>query len=64
MAGAMVISHFFPEDAAMTQAAAHDAGTSRLIGGIHYASDRESGEILGRAVAATVLERVAEMTGQ
>ncbi|MEM7125618.1 MAG: phosphatase PAP2 family protein [Chloroflexota bacterium] len=64
MASAMVISHFFPEDAEMIQSAAHAAGTSRLIGGIHYASDRESGEILGRAVAETVLEHVGEMTGQ
>ena len=33
MASAMVISEFFPEDAEMIQAAAHAAGTSRLIGG-------------------------------
>lgn len=64
MSMAMVISDFFPEDAEMIQAAAHAAGTSRLIAGIHYASDRESGETLGKAVAATVLARMKEMTGQ
>lgn len=64
MAMAMVISDFFPEDAAAIQAAAHDAGTSRLIAGIHYASDRESGEALGKAVAAAVLARMQEMTGR
>jgi membrane-associated phospholipid phosphatase len=62
MASAMVISEFFPEDAEWIQAAAREAGNSRIWAGIHYPSDREAGEILGRDVAATVLAHVREMT--
>lgn len=62
MSMAMVIGHFFPEIAEPMQAAAHDAGNSRLVAGIHYASDRNAGEALGQAVAADVLARVQEMT--
>jgi len=64
MASAMVISEFFPADAAMIQAAAHDAGNSRVVAGIHYPSDVVAGEVLGKGVAAAVLARMSEMMGQ
>lgn len=63
MASAMVISEFFPHEAETIQAAAHQAGDSRIWAGIHYPSDREAGEALGHAVTDAVLTRVAEMTG-
>jgi hypothetical protein len=63
-AAAMVISDFFPADAEMIQAAAHEAGDSRIWAGIHYPSDRDAGEALGKAVAAAVLARVHAMTGR
>jgi len=62
MAAAMVLSDFFPEDADTLQAAAHEAGDSRIWAGIHYPSDRDAGEELSKAVAAAVLDRVQEMT--
>jgi membrane-associated phospholipid phosphatase len=64
MAGAIVISEFFIEDAEMIQAAGHEAGLSRIWAGIHYPSDVVAGEELAKGVAATVLERMRAMTGQ
>ncbi len=40
------------------QAAADEAAMSRLYGGIHYEMGNEAGKVLGRCVAARVLERV------
>lgn len=62
MSLAIAISEFFPEDAEDVQAAAHEAGNSRIWAGIHYASDRDSGETLAKAVTEAVLARIAEMT--
>jgi membrane-associated phospholipid phosphatase len=62
MASAMVIGGFFPDEAEGVQAAAHEAGTSRIWAGIHYASDRDAGETLAKAVAEAVLARIAVMT--
>jgi len=62
MASATILAAFFPEDAAMLRAAAREAGDSRIWAGIHYASDRDAGEVLGKAVAEAVLKRVAQMT--
>lgn len=63
MGSAMVISEFFPEDAELLQAAGHEAGLSRIWAGIHYPSDVVAGEELAKGVAAAVLARVEEMTG-
>lgn len=60
-AAATVLAAYFPEGAEMLRAAAHEAGTSRIWAGIHYASDRDAGEVLGKAVAEAVLKRVAQM---
>jgi membrane-associated phospholipid phosphatase len=46
----------------MVRAAAHEAGDSRIWAGVHYASDRDAGEVLGKAVAEAVLKRVGQMT--
>ena len=61
-ASAEVLAAFFPDDAAMLRAAAREAGDSRIWAGIHYASDRDAGEVLGKAVAEAVLKRVGQMT--
>ena len=62
VASADVLAAFFPDDAVMLRAAAHEAGDSRIWAGVHYASDRDAGEVLGKAVAEAVLKRVAQMT--
>jgi membrane-associated phospholipid phosphatase len=64
MASALVISEFFPEDAAMLQAAGHEAGMSRIWAGIHYPSDVVAGEELAQGVAAAVLAKMQAMTGE
>jgi membrane-associated phospholipid phosphatase len=62
VASAEVLAAFFPDDAAMLRTAAHEAGDSRIWAGVHYASDRDAGEALGKAVAEAVLKRVDKMT--
>lgn len=62
VAAATVLAAYFPESADMLNAAGHEAGDSRIWAGIHYASDRDAGEVLGKAVAEAVLKRVGQMT--
>ena len=59
---ATVLAAFLSDDADIVRAAAHEAGDSRIWAGVHYPSDRDAGEVLGKAVAEAVLTRVGEMT--
>jgi membrane-associated phospholipid phosphatase len=61
VASAEVLAAFFPDDAALLRAAAREAGDSRIWAGVHFTSDRDAGEVLGKAVAAAVLKRVDKM---
>jgi membrane-associated phospholipid phosphatase len=61
-AAATVLAAYFPDGAEMLRAAAEEAGDSRIWAGVHYASDRDAGEILGKAVGEAVLKRVGQMT--
>jgi membrane-associated phospholipid phosphatase len=49
---ASVLSAFFPEHTAQLDAMVIQAGLSRMYGGIHYRFDIETGQHLGRSVAA------------
>lgn len=48
---AHVLAHFFPDHAAELADLVHEAGISRIYGGIHYRFDIDAGQALGRAVA-------------
>jgi membrane-associated phospholipid phosphatase len=50
--GAAVIASFFPELTSQLNAMVVEAGMSRMYAGIHYRFDCETGQILGRSVAA------------
>jgi len=50
--GAAVLSGFFPEKTAQLNAMVEQAGLSRMYAGIHYRFDIETGQALGRNVAA------------
>jgi hypothetical protein len=50
--GAAVLSMFFPERSAEVSAMVIEAGLSRMYGGIHYRFDIDTGQALGRNVAA------------
>jgi hypothetical protein len=50
--GAAVIASFFPERTTELNAMVVEAGLSRMYGGIHYRFDCETGQALGRSVAA------------
>ena len=56
-AASTVLGYLFPDDAAALNARAEAAGLSRLIAGVHYASDVQAGLELGRAVGALVVDR-------
>lgn len=56
-AASAVLAALFPNDAAVFQAKAEEAGRSRLLAGTDYPSDVTAGLELGRKVAAKVLER-------
>ncbi len=56
---AAVLAHLFPVDAADVLAKAHEAGESRIWGGIHFRSDVVAGETLGQNVADAVLEHAS-----
>jgi hypothetical protein len=51
-AGAEVLSHFFPAEAAQFKKWAEEAAMSRVYGGIHYRFDAEEGLNQGKAVGA------------
>ncbi|MEP6647881.1 MAG: phosphatase PAP2 family protein, partial [Saprospiraceae bacterium] len=46
-AGATVLTHFFPDDAATFTAYADEAAISRIYAGIHYRFDVEAGKQQG-----------------
>jgi hypothetical protein len=54
-AGAVVLEHYVPEDTAMWEAKAHEAGMSRVWGGIHYMMDHEAGVTMGKAVGLAAI---------
>jgi len=54
-AAAVVLGHFFPQDAASLQQQANDAAYSRVVGGIHWQIDSDVGKAQGRQVAGIVL---------
>jgi hypothetical protein len=54
----VVLARFFPQRADWLRAQAEEAAESRLLGGIHFRSDNESGLALGREVGRRVLEHV------
>jgi hypothetical protein len=56
-AGAEVLAHFFPSDAAQFRAWAEEAAVSRLYGGIHYRFDAEVGVTQGKNVGAYAVTR-------
>lgn len=62
MSAAMIVTEYFPDKAEAIQAAAAQAGDSRIWAGIHYPSDNYAGQELGKAVAADVIERIEQMT--
>jgi membrane-associated phospholipid phosphatase len=53
--GAAVLSAFFPDKSAELNALVIEAGMSRIYGGIHYRFDCETGQVLGRGVAALAI---------
>jgi hypothetical protein len=56
-ASSVVLSAFFPADAATLTAQAEEAAVSRLYGGIHWRSDNEVGLEVGRAIGALAVAR-------
>jgi membrane-associated phospholipid phosphatase len=58
-AAAGVLASLFPEEAARLEARAQEAGASRLLAGINYRSDVDTGLVLGKAVAARAVARAA-----
>jgi hypothetical protein len=58
-ASAVVLSAFFPADAATLEAQAVEAAVSRLYGGIHWSSDNEVGLEVGRRIGRLAVERAA-----
>ena len=57
-AGATVLSHIFPDEAAKFESYSDEAALSRLYGGIHYRFDIEEGNVSGRAVGQYAINRL------
>jgi hypothetical protein len=57
-AGAAVLSHIFPDDAALFENYSQEAALSRLYGGIHYRFDIEDGNTSGTAVGQYAVNRM------
>ena len=57
-----LLSYFFPEDKAYFQQKAKEAAESRFQAGIHFRSDNEVALVLGRKVAAAIIEKVQAKT--
>jgi hypothetical protein len=51
-AAGRVLGHFFPAERDRLRQVAEEAGISRIYAGIHYRFDVETGETIGRSVAA------------
>jgi membrane-associated phospholipid phosphatase len=62
MAAATVLGRLFPRHHPALEAMAHEAGESRVDGGIHYRFDVEAGEGIGRAAAAAALKAAGATT--
>lgn len=58
-ASAVVLSAFFPNDAATLDVQAEEAAISRLYGGIHWRSDNNVGLEVGRKIGQLAVERAA-----
>jgi len=56
-----VLTSFFPDMGALLQSQVHDAGLSRMYGGIHYSFDIDAGQGIGRNVSAFTI--AADATG-
>jgi hypothetical protein len=56
-ASSVVLSAFFPDDAATLKSQAEEAAVSRLYGGIHWRSDNEVGLDVGREIGALAVAR-------
>ena len=56
-AAAGVLSCLFPRETAIYNAVADEVGEARIMAGIHFRSDIEVGEALGRQVAAVAWAR-------
>lgn len=63
MSMAVVLAALFPVDADEVLAVAHEAGESRIWGGIHFRSDVVAGEALGQNVANAVLAHAMSDAG-
>ncbi len=63
-AGATVMAHVFPSEAAIFDAWAEEAAASRLYGGIHYRFDIDAGEQQGRIVGQYAVSRMAQDGGE
>ncbi|HJW30199.1 MAG TPA: phosphatase PAP2 family protein, partial [Saprospiraceae bacterium] len=63
-AGAVVLEHVFPADAATFDAWAKEAEISRLYGGIHYRFDIEVGETAGKQVGQYAVNRMITDGGE
>ncbi len=58
-AAAVVLARLFPGDADTLLAIGKEAADARIYAGIHYRSDIDAGQALGRAVAEKVLARAS-----
>jgi membrane-associated phospholipid phosphatase len=56
-AASAILTYLFPDNAPLFAAKAEEAARSRLLAGVQYPSDIESGLALGRAVAEKVIVR-------
>jgi membrane-associated phospholipid phosphatase len=59
-AAAVVLARLFPGDADTLLAIGKEAADARIYAGIHYRSDIDAGQALGRAVAEKVLARASD----
>jgi hypothetical protein len=62
-ASSVVLTAFFPDDAATLRAQAEEAAVSRLYGGIHWRSDNEVGLEAGRKIGDLAVERASHDGG-
>ena len=56
--GGVLLSHFFPRDAAQFIRESNDYGDSRLWAGIHFPSDIEVGKQMGKTIAQMAIDRM------
>jgi len=52
-----VLSYIIPENAAKYEALAQEAAMSRLLGGIHYRTDIETGLTVGKSIGGYAVAR-------